>query len=308
MRTVEVHGSTVGPFILRGELGAGAMGIVYRALDTNLRREVALKVLKRSPQPQPNEVTRFRIETWAASRLRHPNIVRIYTVGVERGMHYYTMEYVRGRPLSALIDSRELTTREAVTLVVQLGHALDYAHQRGVIHRDIKPANILIDEAGAPHLIDFGLARLCDLNLALTQSGEMLGTPLYMSPEQVEGLAPVGPASDQYALGSVLYELLAGQPPFRQAGLVDGLRAILEQEHVPLRTSRPDLPRDLEAICAMTLARQPSDRYDSVSELAHALQRWLDRRPLRARATVLLRRAWRCVHRRRPPREPVPSG
>jgi len=300
MRTPLVKGDSIGPFLLRNELGAGAMGVVYQALDPNLRRDVALKLLKRSPQEASSEVTRFRIETWAASRLRHPNIVRIYTVGVDQGRHYYTMEYVPGQPLSSLLEKEALTLEAGVRLLVQIAHALAYAHTEGVLHRDVKPANILVDPAGRAQLTDFGLARLCDENLRLTESGELLGTLSYMSPEQVVAAATVGPASDQYALGAILYELMLGNPPFYRPGVIDCLNAILNEDPLPPRSVRPELPRNLEAICLTALARRPADRYADAAALADDLERWLAGEPVAARPPGRLSRLRRRLTRRAP--------
>jgi serine/threonine protein kinase len=262
----------LGRYRLEEQLGQGGMGAVYRAHDTQLGRTVALKVpFLTGPSPEGVRA-RFLREAQAAAVLAHPNICPVYDLGEIAGVPYLTMAFVRGQPLSRQIDpTRPLPPHQAVALVRKVALALEVAHGKGVIHRDLKPANVLIDERGEPIVTDFGLARRADAILALTQQGEVLGTPAYMPPEQVNGdVQAMGPACDIYSLGALLYELLAGRPPF-QGDLFALIGQITSDDPPPPSRFRPGLDPRLDALCARALAKQPAERFPSMRAFADAL-------------------------------------
>jgi hypothetical protein len=272
----------IGRFELRAVLGQGTFGRVYRAYDPQLKREVALKVPKFGPD-EPQQVERFLGEARAAARLRHPNVVAVFESGRAGDDYYIASEFVEGMPLSAHLRDGPPDFRQAARWVRDLASGLACAHAAGVIHRDIKPANILLDRTGRPQLADFGLAKCVGEEATRTADGTVLGTPAYMAPEQARGeQAAVGPHSDQYSLGVVLYELLARRRPF------DGPpHAILAQvtgdDPPPPSRFNPAVPRDLEAVCLKAMAREPARRYVSAAELADDLDRFLAGEPVHAR-------------------------
>ena len=254
-------------------LGQGAMGTVYLAEDTQLERQVALKTPHFEQQPTPELLERFHREARAAATLRHPNICPVYDVGQIGETHYISMAYIDGNPLSAFIRSAKPQPERQILLVVRkLAQALFEAHEHGVVHRDLKPANIMIDKRSEPIIMDFGLARqlTAEKNIRITQSGMLLGTPAYMSPEQVDGDPDkVGPASDQFSLGVILYELLTGQLPFR-GSLTAVMAQILTKETAPPTQLRPDLDPRIEAACLKMLAKDPAARFASLAAAAAA--------------------------------------
>src|SRR3984893_834755 len=199
-----------------GVLGSGGMGVVYRAWDPRLNRPIALKMLLAGAQARPTELERFRREAQAVAALRHPNIVQVYDVGEVGGRPYFTMEFVEGRDLAETIQGTPQPASKATTIVAMVADAVHVAHRSGIVHRDLKPSNVLLAADGAPKVTDFGLARRLEGDRELTLSGSPMGTPSYMAPEQARGdKHAVGPATDVYALGAILYELLTGRPPFR---------------------------------------------------------------------------------------------
>jgi WD40 repeat protein/HEAT repeat protein len=290
----------IGRYRVRAWLGGGAFGDVYRAYDPQLDRDVALKVPREGSLNSPGRVERFLTEARSAAQLRHPVIVPTFDAGHD-GRHFYIASaFVSGRTLEAVTDEGRLDRRRAVSIVRDLAEALAYAHSLGVVHRDVKPANVLLDEQGRPHLMDFGLARRRDAGDAGdaaaeeapwwqqpqkkgTQEGDVLGTPAYMSPEQAAGrVREVGPASDQYSLGAVLYELLCGRTPFGGPVAVLLYNAVhLEPES--LRQVDPSVPRDLEAVCRRAMAKSAAERYASCQEMADDLRRWLEGEPIKSR-------------------------
>jgi predicted Ser/Thr protein kinase len=260
------------------ELGRGAMGAVYLAHDCQLDRPVALKVPQFTAADGPEVRQRFLSEARAAATIEHPNVCPVYDAGEIDGLPYLTMAYLQGQPLTNLLSGRTpLPERQAVVLVHQLSLALHAAHQRGVIHRDLKPSNIIINQRGEPVLLDFGLARRLDEQARLTKSGQPLGTPAYMSPEQVAGaVRAMGPGCDVYALGVILYQLLTGRLPF-EGSIAEVLGQIVTQQPPPPSKYRPGLDRRLEVVCLKALSKQVADRYASMRAFGAALAEYLRR-------------------------------
>jgi serine/threonine protein kinase len=266
----------IGRYQILGELGRGGMGVVYQARDERLNRLVALKV-----QTGAQGTARFLREAQAAAALQHPNICPIYECGEFEGQPYLAMAFIEGRSLAQRLRTLPpLTVAEALTLVRQVALAMQYAHDHGVIHRDLKPANVMLDGQGTPIVMDFGLARIdAPLATQLTQQGDVLGTPAYMPPEQINGdVAAMGPAGDVYSLGVVLYEMLTGALPFS-----GDLMALASQINLdpppPLTARRPDLSPRLEAACLRALAKAPADRWPSMRAFADALAQELPAPP-----------------------------
>ncbi|HEX3658586.1 MAG TPA: protein kinase [Pirellulales bacterium] len=293
----------LGRFEICERLGAGAFGAVYRARDPLLDREVALKVPHPSTLQFPTQRARVLTEAKAAAQLRHPNIVPVYEAGHDGETYYIAAAFIAGQTLEDAIDGQRPDFRRATKLVMELAGALDYAHQLGVVHRDVKPANIMLDRKGSPLLMDFGLARLDAAQSKLTHDGTVLGTPVYMPPEQASGqLDQVGPASDQYSLGVVLYELLCGETPFSgPPALVISL--VLNQQPDSPRTVNAAIPKDLETICLKAMAKRREHRYSSCQALAEDLRRWLSGEPITARRVGPVERAVRWCRR-----QPVTAG
>ena len=270
-----------------GEIGHGGMGVTYRAYDPELKREVALKVLLAAEHASQEQVDRFLREAESLARLRHPNIVPVHQRGVHRGIHYYVMDYIVGRPLSDLIREGELDVRRALELAEKIARALHYAHANGVVHRDLKPENVMVTPDGEPIVIDFGLAKLMvpeERGRTLTRTGVAVGTPEYEAPEQALGLnREVDARTDIYALGCILYEMLASVPPFVAANKYEVLRMHIEEDPVPLTRRGVKVSRDLDTICLKCLEKEPGRRYQTAAMLADDIRRFLDGEPIRAR-------------------------
>jgi serine/threonine protein kinase len=282
-----------GDYELLDEISRGAMGVVYKAKQRSLDRTVAVKMILGGRAASETDIERFHGEAEAAASLQHPSIVSIYEVGEHEGLHYFSMDFIDGESLADRVtrDDR-LSPEQAAVWLRAMAEAVDYAHRRGVIHRDLKPSNVLIDRAGQPRITDFGLAKRQGRGRDLTQTGTILGTVAYMSPEQAMGRTKdVVPASDIYSLGAMLYEMLTGQPPFEADTLQGTLSQVAEEEPVPPRKRRHGIPRDLETICLRCLEKRPERRYSSAAALAEDLDRYLDRRPVRARPIPMWRRA-----------------
>src|SRR5271163_2072038 len=238
------------------------MGVVYRARQTSLNRPVALKMILAGQLANDTDVKRFYTEAEAAANLDHPGIVPIFEVGQHEGQHYFSMGFVEGQSLSQRLADGPLPAREAAELIRRASEAIEYAHQHGVIHRDLKPANILLDSNGNPRVTDFGLAKRMQGDSGLTGSGQIMGTPSYMPPEQASGKGrDVGPAADVYALGATFYALLTGRPPFQAATTMDTVLQVIGDEPVPPRRLNRSIPRDLETIALKCLKKNPSRRY-----------------------------------------------
>jgi serine/threonine protein kinase len=273
------------------------MGVVYKARQVSLDRLVALKMLRDSALAGPDQLVRLRTEAAAAARLQHPNIVQIFDLSEHDGLPFYAMEYVPGGNLAQWLEGKPAEPREAAELVETLARAVHFAHQQGILHRDLKPANILLASPVAPvvggsrlplgsvtpKISDFGLAKRLDAAPGLTPSTAVLGTPSYMAPEQAGGQGgAVGPATDVYALGAILYECLTGKPPFESDSLLKTLDQVRYQEPTPPSQARPEVPADLDAICLRCLRKEPDRRYDSAAALAEDLQNFLSGKPLAA--------------------------
>lgn len=286
----EAHDSVPPPhdlpdYQLREELGRGGMGIVYRAWQQSLRRHVAVKLILRGALAAPDELVRFRAEAEAAGKLQHPGIVPIYEVGSHNGHCYFSMQLVEGNTLAQRLADGPLPTREAAQIILKVARAIHYAHSQGIIHRDLKPANVLIDSDGQPHVTDFGLAKQLDAATSLTRSGAVLGTPAYMAPEMASGdRGRLGPACDIYSLGTILYALVTGRPPFQSPSPVDTVLMVLEQDPLPPRLLNRTLDRDLEMIVLKCLQKPPELRYASAAELADDLDAYLSDEPILARS------------------------
>jgi eukaryotic-like serine/threonine-protein kinase len=265
----------------------------------SLNRPVALKMILAGQLADETEVRRFYTEAEAAANLDHPGIVPIYEVGQHEGQHYFSMGFVEGQSLSQRLAGGPLPAREAAELVRRVCEAIEFAHRRGVVHRDIKPANILLDPGGNPRVTDFGLAKKLQGDSGLTGSGQIMGTPSYMPPEQAGGgRGEIGPAADVYALGATLYCLLTGRPPFQAATVMDTVLMVLGDEPVPPRRLNASVPRDLETICLKCLEKAPARRYPSAGSLADDLRRFLDGEPIVARPVTRLERAVKWARRK----------
>ena len=272
-----------------GELGRGGMGVVYKARQCRLNRVVALKMILAGDYAGPDAVERIMAEAEIVARLQHPNIVQIYGIGDCDGRPYVEPEYVGGGSLADRLDGTPWPPRSAARLVESLAMAMAEAHRMGIIHRDLKPANILMTDDGTPKITDFGLAKSIEKNSELTRTESILGSPRYMAPEQAEGhTREVGPAADVYALGTNLYELLTGRPPFVAQTILATLDLVKNSEPVAPKRLQPGLASDLETICLKCLRKEAAERYESADALAEDLTRYLNDEPIQA--TVVLGR------------------
>ncbi|MCS7468726.1 protein kinase [Stieleria sp. ICT_E10.1] len=294
----------IGEYEILDEIARGGMGVVFKARQQKLGRTVALKMILAGRLAGASDVERFYREARAAGRLQHPHIVTIHEVGEHDGHHYIAMDYINGHGLSEEVRDQTLSPIRAATLVRQVAEAVHFAHQQGTLHRDLKPANILVDAENQTHVTDFGLAKILEDENGgageeeLTASGQILGTPGYMSPEQAAARQNlVGPAADVYALGAVLYACLTGRAPFVADSAVDTLLQVIHKEPVWPATLNPNVPKDLETICLKCLEKEPHKRYGTAALLAEDLSNFLDGRPVRARPIGRVQRGWRWCRR-----------
>jgi eukaryotic-like serine/threonine-protein kinase len=265
-------------------IGRGGMGVVYKALHVQLDRLVALKMVLSGAHASPEELARFSTESQAVAQLQHPGIVQIYEVGEHDGLPYFSLEFVAGGSLANKIGGTPQPTRAAALMVRELALAMREAHRRNIIHRDLKPANVLLTADGAPKITDFGLAKRMDADSEQTHTGAIMGSPSYMAPEQAWGQThQIGPLTDVYALGAILYEMLVGRPPFQGASAVETIALVRTQEPVPPTRLQPKVAVDLETICLKCLQKDPAKRYEGASALAEDLERFLEGRPILAR-------------------------
>jgi tetratricopeptide (TPR) repeat protein/tRNA A-37 threonylcarbamoyl transferase component Bud32 len=281
-----------------GKIGRGGMGAVYRARDTDLDRIVAIKTIAEGRHATSDQRERFRAEARAVARLRHPNIIAIHAIGEHDDQPYLVLEFAAGGSLAARLAEKPMSPREAAALVEILARAVHAAHRAGVVHRDLKPSNILLTAEGVPKVSDFGLAKLMDADGGRTVTGQVMGSPSFMAPEQAEGRTKeVGPAADVYALGSILYQSLTGRPPFLGESQLETLKLVVSNDVVPPCRLRPDVPRDLETICLRCLEKEPSRRYVDALAMAEDLRRYLEDRPILSRRAGRAERAWRWCRR-----------
>jgi WD40 repeat protein/tRNA A-37 threonylcarbamoyl transferase component Bud32 len=289
---------TLPGYEILGELGRGGMGVVYQARQIRLNRAVALKMILAGQHAGAEAAARFLAEAEAVAKLQHPNIVQIFHIDEHAGCPYFEMEFVGGGSLAAQLDGAPRPPRAAARLVETLSRAMAEAHRHGVVHRDLKPGNILLTHEGVPKVADFGLAKLLNVESGLTRTDSVLGSPSYMAPEQAEGKTKdVGPAADIYALGTILYELLTGRPPFRGATVLETLEQVKTAEPVPPTRLVPGLPRDAETIALKCLQKGPAKRYESAAALAEDLRRYRAGEPIVARPVGAKERAWRWCRR-----------
>lgn len=259
------------------EIASGGMGTVFKAVQKDLGRIIALKVLHEEEET-PERIRRFLREAEAAGKLKHPNIVGIHQVGVVDGRHFFSMDYIDGVPLSVLIQSRQnVDLEDFLNIIVELGRAVHYAHERGVVHRDLKPANVLIDMEGHPQITDFGLAKILDTHSRLTKSDTIIGTPFYMAPEQTRGENDkIGPATDVWGLGIILYEMITRRLPFVGKSSIELYHKINHEEPVPPRKINPQIPKEIEYITLKAVAKELEDRYKTAKEIADDVEKYLD--------------------------------
>ena len=298
---------SLGDYELLEEIGRGGMGAVFKARQLSLNRIVAVKILLAGRLAGGQRIGRFRAEAEAVAQLQHPNIVAIYGVGEHKGAPFFSMEYVPGRTLAELVAKRPLAPELAARQVRTIAEAIQYAHEQGIVHRDLKPSNVLIDSTGRPRVTDFGLAKRLpsssdsqpsSSNSQMTLSGQVLGSPSYLAPEQAGENGAVGPATDVYSLGAILFHLLTGRPPFLAETLEGTLLQVLTTEPVSARRLNPAVPRDLETICSKCLQKDPGSRYSSAQALAEDLGRFLEHRPIVARPANAVEKLWRWCQRR----------
>ncbi len=288
-----------GDYELLDEIARGGMGVVYKARQRKLGRIVAVKMILAGPLAGKDFVRRFRTESAAAAILQHPNIVAIHDVGVHDGRHYFSMDYVEGQNLAQLVGQQPRPANKAARYVQQIAEAIHYAHERGILHRDLKPSNVLIDANDQPRITDFGLARRLDGESSLTMTGQVLGSPNFMPPEQAGGKhGKVGRPSDVYALGGILYYLLTARAPFQAESLEGIITQVLHAEPVAPRLLNPSIPRDLETIALKCLEKEASRRYQSAQELADELGRFHRGEPIHARPITPPEKLWRWCRRK----------
>ncbi|WP_372371162.1 protein kinase [Candidatus Uabimicrobium sp. HlEnr_7] len=274
--------STFAHYKILSELGRGGMGCVYKAFDTKLQRTVALKVLISQNQTNTEQIQRFIIEARATAKLVHPNIVRVYEIGNEKGIAFFTMDCIEGSSLKEIIKSKKLNLHKGLAIMKKVSEAMYYAHQNGIIHRDLKPANIMIDKKGEPYVMDFGLAKTLNSDKKLTKTGMIVGTLFYMPPEQVEGKhREIDQRSDIYSLGVIIYEMITGRVPHYSNTTLTVLKKITQDPiQVPSTVAKNRKFKTLDYICLKALAKKKKNRYENANDLAQDLERFIQGKPI----------------------------
>ncbi|MCA9074109.1 MAG: protein kinase [Planctomycetaceae bacterium] len=280
------------------EIARGGMGVVYKARQVQLNRVVAIKMILSGKLASELDVKRFLVEAETSANLDHPGIVPVYEFGEHNDTHYFSMAYVDGPSLAMVASEQKYAPREAAEILLKVAEAVAYAHSRGVVHRDLKPHNILLESGGQPRITDFGLAKLIDADDELTQDGTIMGSLYYMPPEQASGNnALMGPPADIYALGAILYDLLAGRPPFEAPSTMEMLNQVMEREPTPPSRSNPRIPADLETICLKCLEKDIARRFHTAEELCEELRRFLRGEPILSRPIGRWEYVWRWCRR-----------
>ncbi|MGC3971083.1 MAG: serine/threonine-protein kinase [Pirellulales bacterium] len=285
-----------GDYELLEVIARGGMGVVYKARQVSLARLVALKMLLKGEHASSKDAARFQTEAEAAAAIDHPNIVPIYEIGSHDGRQYLAMKFIDGQSLASVPRSNAHTEAARVLIISKAVH---FAHQRGVLHRDLKPGNILVDDTGTHYVADFGLAKRIDAQVSLSETGDIVGTPRYMAPEQANGKRDLTTAVDTYALGVILYERLTGRTPYNGLTMLEIIRQLRDEEPVKPSSIVPTLDRDLETICLKCLDREPGQRFASTGDLADELERWIRGEPIQARPVGRVERTWRWCKRNR---------
>ena len=284
-------------FEILSELGRGGMGVVYKARELSLKRLVALKMIRDDWLGSTEHIARFEIEAEALARLDHRNIVKIYQIGNARRVPFVALELLEGGSLKDRLAGNPQPVHEAA-LLSTLARAVHAAHVAGIMHRDIKPSNILFDDEGVPKITDFGLAKRLEVEDGETRTGQLIGSPSYMAPEQAKGWdREIGPAADVYSLGAILYEMLTGRPPFKGTTAEETIRLVLDEDPIPPSRLRRQLPIDLETICLKCIARDPRKRYADALSLAEDFDRFFAGEPIRARRTPFWERGIKLARR-----------
>jgi serine/threonine-protein kinase len=292
-------GERFGRYLLLEKIGQGGMGVVFKALQEPLNRLVALKMILAGAYARPKDVARFRGEGEAIARIRHPNVVQIYEADEQNGRPFLSMEFMEGGSLAKQLNGTPQPPTQAAALVEALARGVHEAHQHNIVHRDLKPANVLLAADGTPKITDFGLAKFLDASEGHTESEAILGTAKYMAPEQAWGKSKqIGPLADVYALGTILYEMLCGIPPFAGTTLIETLEMVRSREPVPPSYLQKDVPPGLEAICLKCLEKQPAHRYATARDLADDLSKWLRGEQPLVKPSHWLGRLWRWASRR----------
>ncbi|MEM7454887.1 MAG: serine/threonine-protein kinase [Planctomycetota bacterium] len=281
---IEMLGRDFGGYELLDEIARGAMGVVFKARQKSTNRRVALKMMLAGQLANDEEIRRFVAEAEAAANLEHPNIVPVYDAGEEKGYHFLAMGFVDGKSLADLKNEEPLPLRRVCEIVAEICDAIQYAHENKIIHRDLKPANVLLTRDGQPKVTDFGLAKHVEGSVEMTKSGQIMGTPGYMPPEQASGrIGDIGTCSDVYSLGAVLYDLLTGRPPFRAGSVWETVAQVISGDPVSPRSLNSSVPKDLETICLKCLEKEPHRRYATAGDLRDEIQRFIDGKPILAR-------------------------
>jgi serine/threonine protein kinase/N-acetylneuraminic acid mutarotase len=291
-------GERFGDYELLHEIARGGMGVVYKARQQSLQRIVAVKMILKGQLATVGDIRRFRAEGEAAAHLQHPNIVAIHEIGEHQGQHFFSMDFVDGPNLAELTAAGPVDPPRAARYVRLIAEAIHHAHEQGILHRDLKPSNVLINKFDQPQITDFGLAKRMHHDSDLTVSGQILGTPNFMPPEQAASTrGDIGPRSDIYSVGAILYFLLTGKPPFLALTPTETLQRLLNEEPASPRALNPAIPRDLQTICLKCLEKEPARRYPSALDLAHDLGHFLADEPILARCIGPLEKTWRMTRR-----------